>query len=140
MSMANRRNIFAPGFDAQGDHELYCNGKWTRQKQQLSSDQVALYRYRAERKIPPDSLTPSARAGSSARGRWNAAAHTSADLREGQTVTPDLDSRATAHVNAARATLPRSEHCTAGEAPEGSSQLLLVANETSALAADGKNF
>lgn len=61
------------------------------------------------------------------QGRWNAAAHTVLTC-EGQTVTPDLDSRALAHIER------RQSHASAAvsiawlEAPEGS-QLLLVANE-----------
>ncbi len=66
------------------------------QKQQLSSDQVALYRYRAEQiRQTSDAL----RQGRVVLrpGRWNAAAHTVLTC-EGQTVTPDLDSRALAHI------------------------------------------
>ncbi|MCE1839834.1 DUF1481 domain-containing protein, partial [Enterobacter hormaechei] len=96
------------------------------QKQQLSSDQVALYRYRAEQiRQTSDAL----RQGRVVlrQGRWNAAAHTVLTC-EGQTVTPDLDSRALAHIER------RQSHASAAvsiawlEAPEGS-QLLLVANE-----------
>ena len=96
------------------------------QKQQLSSDQVALYRYRAEQiRQTSDAL----RQGRVVlrQGRWNAAAHTVLTC-EGQTVKPDLDSRALAHIER------RQSHSSAAvsiawlEAPEGS-QLLLVANE-----------
>ena len=96
------------------------------QKQQLSSDQVALYRYRAEQiRQTSDAL----RQGRVVlrQGRWNAAAHTVLTC-EGQTVTPDLDSRALAHIER------RQSHASAAvsiawlEAPEGS-QLLLVANQ-----------
>ncbi len=112
-------------FDAQGDLS-FMQREVDGQKQQLSSDQVALYRYRAEQiRQTSDAL----RQGRVVlrQGRWNAAAHTVLTC-EGQTVTPDLDSRALAHIER------RQSHASAAvsiawlEAPEGS-QLLLVANE-----------
>ena len=112
-------------FDAQGDLS-FMQREVDGQKQQLSSDQVALYRYRAEQiRQTSDAL----RQGRVVlrQGRWNAAAHTVLTC-EGQTVTPDLDSRALAHIER------RQSHASAAvsiawlEAPERS-QLLLVANE-----------
>lgn len=112
-------------FDAQGDLS-FMQREVDGQKQQLSSDQVALYRYRAEQiRQTSDAL----RQGRVVlrQGRWNAAAHTVLTC-EGQTVRPDLDSRALAHIER------RQSHASAAvsiawlEAPEGS-QLLLVANE-----------
>ena len=95
-------------------------------KQQLSSDQVALYRSRAEQLRQTSDALRQGRVVLR-QGRWNAAAHTVLTC-EGQTVTPDLDSRALAHIER------RQSHASAAvsiawlEAPEGS-QLLLVANE-----------
>ena len=112
-------------FDAQGDLS-FMQREVDGQKQQLSSDQVALYRYRAEQiRQTSDAL----RQGRVVlrQGRWNAAAHTVLTC-EGQTVKPDLDSRALAHIER------RQSHSSAAvsiawlEASEGS-QLLLVANE-----------
>ncbi|WP_332095109.1 DUF1481 domain-containing protein, partial [Klebsiella pneumoniae] len=108
-------------FDAQGDLS-FMQREVDGQKQQLSSDQVALYRYRAEQiRQTSDAL----RQGRVVlrQGRWNAAAHTVLTC-EGQTVKPDLDSRALAHIER------RQSHSSAAvsiawlEAPEGS-QLLL---------------
>ncbi|MDY1039223.1 DUF1481 domain-containing protein [Lelliottia sp. CFBP8978] len=95
------------------------------QKQQLSSDQIALYRYRAEQiRQTSDAL----RQGRVVlrQGRW----HTNGSVTtcEGQTVKPDLESWATKHIER------RQRHSSVEvsvawlEAPEGS-QLLLVANE-----------
>ncbi len=74
-------------FDAQGDLS-FMQREVDGQKQQLSSDRVALYRYRAEQiRQTSDALR---RAVVLRQGRWNAAAHTVLTC-EGQTVTPDLD-------------------------------------------------
>lgn len=95
------------------------------QKQQLSSDQIALYRYRAEQiRQTSDAL----RLGRVVlrQGRWQAN-HT-VQTCEGETVKPDLDAYALERVER------RQSHSTAAvsvawlEAPEGV-QLLLVANE-----------
>lgn len=95
------------------------------QKQQLSSDQIALYRYRAEQiRQTSDAL----RLGRVVlrQGRWQAN-HT-VQTCEGETVKPDLDAYALERVER------RQSHSTTAvsvawlEAPEGV-QLLLVANE-----------
>ncbi len=65
------------------------------QKQQLSSDQVALYRYRATQiRQTSDAL----RQGRVVlrQGRWHA--NQTVTTCEGQTVKPDLDARALAHI------------------------------------------
>ncbi|QEP91724.1 DUF1481 domain-containing protein [Klebsiella pneumoniae] len=85
-----------------GRSELYATGSGRTEAAALQRP-VALYRYRAEQiRQTSDALR---RGGSSCAGRWNAAAHTVLTC-EGQTVTPDLDSRARRTLNAARATLP----------------------------------
>lgn len=95
------------------------------QKQQLSSDQVALYRYRAEQiRQTSDAL----RLGKVVlrQGRWHA--DQSVTTCEGETVNPDFDSRALGHI-ASRQKRSSAEVSIAWlEAPEGS-QLLLVANQ-----------
>jgi len=94
------------------------------QKQQLSSDQVALYRYRAEQiRQTSDAL----RQGRVVlrQGRWQA--NRTVQTCEGKTVKPDLDSFALNRIE------QRQTHSAAAvsvawlEAPEGA-QLLLVAN------------
>lgn len=95
------------------------------QKQQLSSDQVALYRYRAEQiRQTSDAL----RLGKVVlrQGRWHA--DQSVTTCEGETVKPDFDNRALGHI-ASRQKRSSAEVSIAWlEAPEGS-QLLLVANQ-----------
>jgi hypothetical protein len=95
------------------------------QKQQLSSDQIALYRYRAEQiRQTSDAL----RQGRVVlrQGRWQA--NRTVQTCEGQTVKPDLDAYALDRIER------RQEHSSVAlsvawlEAPEGA-QLLLVANE-----------
>ncbi len=126
-------------FRRAGRSELYATGSGQGRSSSLSSDQVApisLSR-RAGSRQTSDAL----RQGRVVlrQGRWNAAAHTVLTC-EGQTVTPDLDSRALAHIER------RQSHASAAvsiawlEAPEGS-QLLLVANENFCTwQADGKSF
>ena len=95
------------------------------QKQQLSSDQIALYRYRADQiRQTSDAL----RQGQVIlrQGRWHA--DHSVSTCEGQTVKPEFDEQALSHIER------RQRHSSAEvsvawlEAPEGA-QLLLVANE-----------
>lgn len=95
------------------------------QKQQLSSDQVALYRYRATQiRQTSDAL----RQGRVVlrQGRWHA--NQTVTTCEGQTVRPALDARALAHIER------RQNHSSVEvsvawlEASDGA-QLLLVANE-----------
>lgn len=94
-------------------------------KQQLSSDQIALYRYRAEQiRQTSDAL----RQGRVVlrQGRWQA--DNTVQTCEGQTVKPELDTWALDHI------AQRQRHSSLAvsvawlEAPEGA-QLLLVANE-----------
>ena len=95
------------------------------QKQQLSSDQIALYRYRAEQiRQTSDAL----RLGKVVlrQGCWHA--DKTVTTCEGETVKPDFDSRALGHI-ASRQSRSTAEVSIAWlEAPEGS-QLLLVANQ-----------
>lgn len=95
------------------------------QKQQLSSDQIALYHFRAEQiRQTSDAL----RQGRVVlrQGRWHADG--SVTTCEGQTMKPELDSLAVSHIQR------RQNHSSADvsvawlEGPEGA-QLLLVANE-----------
>lgn len=95
------------------------------QKQQISSDQIALYRYRADQlRQTSDAL----RQGRVVlyQGRWHN--NGSVTTCEGQTVKPELDSLALSHIE------NRQRHSSAEvsvawlEGPEGA-QLLLVANE-----------
>ena len=111
-------------FDDQGELS-FMQREVDGQKQQLSSDQVALYRYRATQiRQTSDAL----RQGRVVlrQGRWHAN-HTVTTC-EGQTVKPDLDARALAHIER------RQNHSSVEvsvawlEASEGA-QLLLVANE-----------
>ena len=94
-------------------------------KQQLSSDQVALYRYRAEQlRQTSDALRQGPRGA--APGALACRRHGD-HLRGQTTVKPELESWATEHSASSAAFI-----CGGGvawlEAPEGS-QLLLVANE-----------
>jgi len=95
------------------------------EKQQISSDRIELYRYRARQiRQTSDAL----RQGRVVlhQGRWHQN-HTITTC-EGQTLTPDFEPRALSHIER------RQSHSSADvsvawlEAPEGS-QLLLVANE-----------
>ncbi|XHI08490.1 DUF1481 domain-containing protein [Enterobacter hormaechei] len=94
-------------------------------KQQLSSDQVALYRYRAEQLRQTSDALRQGRVVLR-QGRWHADG--TVTTCEGQTVKPELESWATEHIQR------RQRHSSVEvsvawlEAPEGS-QLLLVANE-----------
>ena len=95
------------------------------QKQQLSSDQIALYRYRAEQiRQTSDAL----RLGRVVlrQGRWHAMEQTVTTC-EGQTIKPDLDSQAIAHIERRQSRSSVDVSVAWLEAPEGS-QLLLVAN------------
>lgn len=94
------------------------------EKQQLSNDQIDLYRYRADqiRQIS-DALRQESRA---APGRWHAMEQTVTTC-EGQTIKPDLDSQAIAHIERRQSRSSVDVSVAWLEAPEGS-QLLLVAN------------
>ena len=95
------------------------------QKQQLSSDQIALYRYRAEQiRQTSDAL----RQGRVVlrQGRWQA--NNTVQTCEGQTVKPELDTWALNHIAQRQSRSSLAVSVAWLEAPEGS-QLLLVANE-----------
>ncbi|MDF7762132.1 DUF1481 domain-containing protein [Kosakonia cowanii] len=95
------------------------------QKQQLSSDQIALYRYRAEQiRQTSDAL----RQGRVVlrQGRWQA--NNTVQTCEGQTVRPPLDSWALNHIAQRQSRSSLAVSVAWLEAPEGA-QLLLVANE-----------
>jgi len=94
------------------------------QKQQLSSDQVALYRYRAEQiRQTSDAL----RQGRVVlrQGRWQA--NRTVQTCEGKTVKPDLDSFALNRIEQRQTRSAAAVSVAWLEAPEGA-QLLLVAN------------
>lgn len=96
------------------------------QKQQLSSDQIALYRYRADQiRKTSDAL----RQGRVVlhQGRWHGAERTVTTC-EGETIKPDLDSWAISHIERRQSRSSVDVSVAWLEAPEGS-QLLLVANE-----------
>ncbi|XCW75789.1 DUF1481 domain-containing protein [Kosakonia cowanii] len=95
------------------------------QKQQLSSDQIALYRYRAEQiRQTSDAL----RQGQVVlrQGRWQA--NNTVQTCEGQTVKPELDTWALNHIAQRQSRSSLAVSVAWLEAPEGA-QLLLVANE-----------
>lgn len=95
------------------------------QKQQLSNDQIELYRYRAEQiRQTSDAL----RQGRVVlrQGRWHAAEHAVTPC-EGETMKPDLDARAMSHIERRQSRSSVDVSVAWLEAPEGS-QLLLVAN------------
>lgn len=93
------------------------------EKQQLN-DQIDLYRYRADqiRQIS-DALRQESRAAPGALACDGADCTT----REGQTIKPDLDSQAIAHIERRQSRSSVDVSVAWLEAPEGS-QLLLVAN------------
>jgi len=95
------------------------------QKQQLSSDQIALYRYRAEQVRQTSDALRQGRVVLR-QGRW----HTDGSVTtcEGQTVKPDLESWALAHIERRQRHSSLEVSVAWLEAPEGA-QLLLVANE-----------
>ncbi|AMG95149.1 MULTISPECIES: DUF1481 domain-containing protein [Citrobacter] len=94
-------------------------------KQQLSNDQIELYRYRAEQiRQTSDAL----RQGRVVlrQGRWHAAERTVTTC-EGETIKPDLDAWAMGHIERRQSRSSVDVSVAWLEAPEGS-QLLLVAN------------
>lgn len=94
------------------------------QKQQLSSDQIALYHYRAEQiRQTSDAL----RQGRVVlrQGRWQA--NRTVQTCEGKTVKPDLDSFALNRIEQRQTRSAAAVSVAWLEAPEGA-QLLLVAN------------
>ncbi|EBC4806414.1 DUF1481 domain-containing protein [Salmonella enterica] len=110
-------------FDAHGELS-FMQCEVGGQKQQLSNDQIALYRYRAEQiRQTSDAL----RLGRVIlrQGRWHAD-HTVTTC-EGETLKPDLDSWAISHIERRQNRSSVEVSVAWLEAPEGS-QLLLVAN------------
>ncbi|STV96897.1 lipoprotein [Klebsiella michiganensis] len=81
-------------FDAQGELS-FMQREIDGQKQQLSSDQVALYRYRAEQIRQTSDALRQGRV-MLRQGRWHA--NRTVTTCEGQTVKPDLDTQALAHI------------------------------------------
>lgn len=95
------------------------------QKQQLSSDQIALYRYRATQVRQTSDALRQGRVVLR-QGRWHS--NGTVTTCEGQTVKPDLDAWATEHIQRRQRHSSLEVSIAWLEAPEGS-QLLLVANE-----------
>lgn len=98
------------------------------QKQQLSSDQIALYRYRANQiRQTSDAL----RQGRVVlrQGRWHA--DRTVTTCEGETLKPDLDVWAISHIERRQQRSSIEVSVAWLEAPDGS-QLLLVVMKTSA--------
>lgn len=95
------------------------------QKQQLSSDQIALYQYRAEQL---HNISNALRAGRVVlrQGRWHA--DRTVTTCEGQTVKPELDARAISHIERRQSRSSLDVSVAWLEAPDGA-QLLLVANQ-----------
>ncbi len=94
------------------------------QKQQLSSDQVALYRYRAEQIRQTSDALRQGRV-MLRQGRWQA--NRTVQTCEGKTVKPDLDSFALNRIEQRQTRSAAAVSVAWLEAPEGA-QLLLVAN------------
>ncbi|MBO2025408.1 DUF1481 domain-containing protein [Klebsiella pneumoniae] len=122
-------------FDAQGDLS-FMQREVDGQKQQLSSDRSRYIVIAPNRSARP--ATPSAGRVVLRQGRWNAAAHTVLTC-EGQTVTPDLDSRAPAHIER------RQSHASAAVSiarlrRRKALNCCWSPMKTSAPAADGKSF
>lgn len=95
------------------------------QKQQLSSDQIALYRYRAEQIRQTSDALRLGRVTVLRQGRWHADG--TVTTCEGQTVKPELESWATEHIQRRQRHSSMEVSVAWLEAPEGS-QLLLVAD------------
>ncbi|HFZ8996806.1 TPA: DUF1481 domain-containing protein [Citrobacter freundii] len=93
-------------------------------KQQLSSDQIALYRYRADQTRQTSDALRQGRVVLR-QGRWHA--NRTVTTCEGETIKPDLDSAAIAHIERRQSRSSVDVSVAWLEAPEGS-QLLLVAN------------
>lgn len=111
-------------FDSQGELS-FMQHEVDGQKQPLTDDQIALYRYRAEH---IHQISDALRQGNVVlhQGHWDT------DQRvttcDGQTVKPDLSARAFAHIARRQNTSRLAVSIAWLEAPEGA-QLLLVANE-----------
>ncbi|EHH5187610.1 DUF1481 domain-containing protein [Escherichia coli] len=111
-------------FDDRGDLS-FMQRESDGEKQQLSNDQIDLYRYRAAQ---IRQISDALRQGRVVlrQGRWHAMEQTVTTC-EGQTIKPDLDSQAIAHIERRQSRSSVDVSVAWLEAPEGS-QLLLVAN------------
>ena len=111
-------------FDDRGDLS-FMQRESDGEKQQLSNDQIDLYRYRADQ---IRQISDALRQGRVVlrQGRWHAMEQTVTTC-EGQTIKPDLDSQAIAHIERRQSRSSVDVSVAWLEAPEGS-QLLLVAN------------
>ncbi len=108
-------------FDDRGDLS-FMQRESDGEKQQLSNDQIDLYRYRADQ---IRQISDALRQGRVVlrRGRWHAMEQTVTTC-EGQTIKPDLDSQAIAHIERRQSRSSVDVSVAWLEAPEGS-QLLL---------------
>ncbi|MBM7355603.1 UNVERIFIED_ORG: hypothetical protein M2154_003207 [Enterobacter sp. JUb101] len=111
-------------FDSRGELS-FMQREVDGQKQQLSSDQIALYRYRADQIHQTSDALRQGRVVLR-QGRWHADG--SVTTCEGQTVKPDLDTWAKEHIERRQRHSSIEVSVAWLEASEGS-QLLLVANE-----------
>lgn len=111
-------------FDSRGELS-FMQREVDGQKQQLSSDQIALYRYRAEQIHQTSDALRQGRVVLR-QGRWHA--DHSVTTCEGEVVKPDLDSRALAHVENRQRRSSVEVSIAWLESSEGT-QLLLVANQ-----------
>ncbi|MNZ44461.1 hypothetical protein D3C78_620930 [compost metagenome] len=111
-------------FDSRGELS-FMQREVDGQKQQLSSDQIALYRYRADQTRQTSDALRQGRVVLR-QGRWHADG--SVTTCEGQTVKPDLDAWTKEHIERRQRHSSIEVSVAWLEASEGS-QLLLVANE-----------
>ncbi|MBB1201951.1 DUF1481 domain-containing protein [Enterobacteriaceae bacterium 89] len=111
-------------FDDRGELS-YMQREVDGQKQQLSNDQIALYRYQAQQVRQTSDALRQGRVVLR-QGRWHADG--TVTTCEGQTVKPDLESLAISHIERRQSHSSVEVSVAWLEAPEGS-QLLLVANE-----------
>jgi hypothetical protein len=111
-------------FDDRGELS-YMQREVDGQKQQLSNDQIALYRYQAQQVRQTSDALRQGRVVLR-QGRWHA--NGTVTTCEGQTVKPDLESLAISHIERRQSHSSVEVSVAWLEAPEGS-QLLLVANE-----------
>lgn len=111
-------------FDDSGELS-YMQREVNNQKQQLSDDTIALYRYQAQQMR---STSDALRAGKVAlrQGRWHA--NRTVTTCEGETIKPAFDERAISHIERRQAHSSLEVSVAWLEAEEGT-QLLLVANQ-----------
>ena len=111
-------------FDDRGELS-YMQREVDGQKQQLSNDQIALYRYQAQQVRQTSDALRQGRVVLR-QGRWHA--NGTVTTCEGETMKPDLEARAMNHIERRQSHSSVEVSVAWLEAPEGS-QLLLVANE-----------